>query len=285
MKKFKIIIILIFALVTLAIYFKRGHNQPPPTPPASRQEIDITIIEGWNLRQIATDWEKRGLIKNENELYAILGQPAYNYLANKKVAPRLNYLDNNGQDSFALLKDKSSGVSYEGYIFPDTYRVYADAKLSEVLQKIFTNLENKITTEMRAEIKRQGKTVYEVLTMASVVEKEANTLTDMQMVADIFWRREKQDWALQSCATVNYITGKNDPAVSAEDQQVDSLYNTYKYPGLPLGPIGNPGLNAIKAVIYPKTNNYWYFMTGADGKMYYASTLEEHNSNVYKYLR
>ena len=278
-------IILILIAIPIFIYFWREYNKPTAQPLPVREEINITIIPGWNLRQIATDWQKKGLIKNEDELYKRVGKPAYDYIANGQKAPILSFTDNLGKDFFPLLSTKQKGVSYEGYFFPDTYRVYKDAKFEEILDKIFSNLENKITVEMRVEINRQKKNLFDILTMASLVEREANTLQDMQMVADIFWRREKQDWALQSCATVNYVTGKNDPAVSAEDQQVDSLYNTYKYPGLPLGPIGNPGLDAIKAVIYPKANNYWYFMTGKDGKMYYATTLEEHNNNVWKYLR
>jgi UPF0755 protein len=278
-------IILILIAIPIFIYFWREHNKPTAQPLPVREEIDITIIPGWNLRQIATDWQKKGLIKNEDELYKRVGKPAYDYTANSQKAPVLSFTDSYGKELYPLLATKQKDVSYEGYFFPDTYRVYKDSKLEDILEKIFTNLEDKITVEMRTEMNKQKKNVFTVLTMASLVEREADTLQDMQMVADIFWRREKQDWALQSCATVNYITGKSDPAVSAEDQQTDSLYNTYKYPGLPLGPIGNPGLDAIKAVIYPKANNYWYFMTGKDGKMYYATTLEEHNNNVWKYLR
>jgi len=169
---------------------------------------------------------------------------------------------------------------------PDTYRVYADADLKEeVLAKIFNNLEGKITAEMRSEIKNQGRSFYEILTMASMVEREAQAEEDMKMVADIFWRRLDMNWALQSCATVNYITGKNDPGVTNVDRAIDSPYNTYLHPGLPAGPIGNPGLNAIKATIYPTSNDNWYFMSGKDGEMYYGRTLDEHNTNVYKYLR
>ncbi|EKD43545.1 MAG: Aminodeoxychorismate lyase, partial [uncultured bacterium] len=130
-----------------------------------------------------------------------------------------------------------------------------------------------------------NKSLVEILTMASVVEKEAPTSDSMGIVADIFWRRYQKNWALQSCATVNYITGKNDPGVTDKDRAIDSLFNTYKYPGLPLGPISNPSLTAIKAVIYPIKNDYWYFMSGTDGAMHYAKTLEEHNRNVFKYLR
>lgn len=281
--KFLVFLILIAALVL--VYYRLEKNKFTPLPIVAREEINITIIPGWNLKQIAADWQKKGLIKNEDELYKRAGKPAYDYAAKGEKAPVLSFTDNLGKDIYPLLATKQKSVSYEGYFFPDTYRVYKDAKLSEILEKIFTNLEDKITTEIRLEMNKQKMNLFTLLTMASLVEKEAPTEIDMKIVADIFWRRYEKGWALQSCASVNYVTGKNLPAVSAEDQQIDSLYNTYKYSGLPLGPIGNPSLIAIKAALYSEKNSYWYFMTGTDGKMRYASTLEEHNANVWRYLR
>jgi len=281
--KLKIVSFLVIVSLPLGAfwYYRRAHPRYVVVP---RAEMNITIIPGWNLRDIAADWVKKGIIKSPEELYNLVGQPAYNYKANGRVAPILEFADVSGTAQFPLLGENPAGVSYEGFIFPDTYRVYADAKPMEILRKIFSNLEEKITPAMRAEIARQGKSFYEILTMASVVQKEAPA-GEMGKVADIFWRRLKQNWALQSCATINYITGKNDPAASAKDRAIDSLFNTYKYPGLPLGAISNPGIEAIKAVIYPENNNYWYFMAGTDGVTHYARTLDEHNANVAKYLR
>jgi len=283
---FKLTIISLFIIIALPVggfwYYRHTHPKYIPLPP--RKEINITIIPGWNLRQIADDWIKKGIIKTADELFELLGEPAYNYKAAGTVAPDLNLVSASGTPLYPLLWEKPTGVSYEGFLYPDTYRIYADAKPPEVLKKIFDNLEEKITPEMRAEIKKQGKSFYEILTMASVVQKEAPA-GEMGMVADIFWRRNKQNWAMQSCATVNYITGKNDPGVSDKDRAIDSLFNTYKYPGLPLGAISNPSLEAIKAVIYSTKNNYWYFMAGTDGVTHYARTLDEHNINVAKYLR
>ena len=277
-------ILILFALPTLGyFYYRQLHPRyiaPPPRP-----EINITIIPGWNLRQVAADWVAKNIIKTPDELYGILGKPVVNYQALGKKAPNLNFVDTSGTPQYPLLLEKPAGISYEGFLYPDTYRVYADAKPEEILRKIFFNLEVKITPELRAEIKRQGKSFFEILTMASVVQKEAPSKEDMAKVADIFWRRYNKSWALQSCATVNYITGKNDPGVTDADRAVDSLFNTYKYPGLPLGPISNPSVAAIEAVVYPAPNNYWYFMAGTDGVTRYARTLDEHNANVAKYLR
>ncbi len=264
-------------------YFQSTRPNYEPLPIELRPEINLTIIPGWNLRNIADDWVKKGIIKNPEELYILLGRPALNYKAAGDVAPKLELAED--PEWRELFEDKPSNVSYEGYLFPDTYRVYTDASPEDVLKKIFTNLNKKISEELRNEIKRQDKTVYEILTMASVVEREAPSKEEMAMVADIFWRRYERNWALQSCATVNYITAKNDPGVSSEDKKIDSLFNTYKYPGLPLGAISNPGLEAIKAVIYPKENSYWYFMSDAEGVTHWAKTLDEHNANVAKYLR
>jgi len=283
--KLTLISILIIVALPVGGFWYWQKNRPHSVLIPPRKEIEITIIPGWNLRQVAEDWVKKGLIKNVDGLYTLLGQPAYNYKAVGKMAPDLNLVSVSGTHEYPLLLDKSNSVSYEGYLYPDTYRVYADARPIEILRKIFDNLENKITPELRAEIKKQGKSFFEVLTMASVVQKEAPSKEDMAMVADIFWRRYEKSWALQSCATVNYITGKNDPGVTDKDRATDSFFNTYKYPGLPLGPISNPSIAAIEAAVHPQANNYWYFMAGTDGVTRYARTLDEHNANVWKYLR
>ncbi|PIT88368.1 MAG: endolytic transglycosylase MltG [Candidatus Magasanikbacteria bacterium CG10_big_fil_rev_8_21_14_0_10_36_32] len=261
-------------------YYKKTHPKYIPIP---RPEINIRIKEGWNLRQIADDWKNKGIVSSTENIYNLLGQPAYNYEMQGKTAPVLALA--NDSRWAEIFFDKPDDSSYEGYLFPDTYTIYQDSDLNEILEKIFENLESKITIEMRAEIKKQGKTIFEILNMASIVEKEAPDEKNMAMVADIFWRRLDEGMALQSCATVNYVTGKSLPAVSAADKAIDSQYNTYKYRGLPPGPISNPSLTAIKATIYPEKNNYVYFMSGSDGVIHYAKTLEEHNINVYKYLK
>lgn len=174
-------------------------------------------------------------------------------------------------------------IELEGYLSPNTYRVYKDASLQDVIDKL-KNAREKELEQFEEAIKQSGMQKKEVLTLASIIEKEANTPEDMKIVADIFLRRLDEGMALQSCATVNYITGKNDPGVSSKDKQIDSPYNTYKYPGLPPGPICNPGLDAIKAVLNPTKNSYVYFMTGDDGVMRYGRTLDEHNANVASYL-
>ncbi len=223
------------------------------TEPQLADERQVTILEGWSLREIGSYLVEQGVIDNEDELYTITGSPV-------------------------------QANSYEGYLFPNTYRVFADATAQDVVDKMLANFEEQVTDQMRADITAQGKTLDQVIIMASILEREARGEEDMGLVADIFWRRWEINWALQSCASVNYITGKNDPAITYDDQQIDSLYNTYKYPGLPPGPISNPGLQAIEAAIYPTANDYWYFLNDEEGTTHFATTNEEHAANKTEHL-
>lgn len=269
----------IFLLIILAslagVFCYHRWSRPKIIPPTPRPETTLTIIPGWNLRQVADDWTAKKIIKKPEELFSVFGST---------VAGSAGQISFTEKD-FPLLAKKSAAASFEGFIFPDTYRVFSDWSPAEILaEKILPNLENKITAEDRATAEKRGG-FYRVLIMASIIEKEAPTAEDMAVVSDIFWRRFDNDWPLQSCATVNYVTGKDTPAISAEDKEIDSPYNTYKRRGLPPTPICNPGLAAIRAALYPQKNNYWFFMTGSDGVTRYAKTLEEHNANVHKYLK
>jgi UPF0755 protein len=122
--------------------------------------------------------------------------------------------------------------------------------------------------------------------MASLIEDEARTPEDRRLVSDILRRRLAKGWALQLDSTVHYAVDKTG-TVFTTDRERDSLslWNTYKYPGLPPGPISNPSLDSIDAALNPTKNDNWYFLSGTDGKMHYATTLEEHTANRYKYLR
>jgi UPF0755 protein len=183
------------------------------------------------------------------------------------------------------LDDKPDYRGLEGYLFPDTYRIFKGSSPSEVLEKMLDNFDSKLTEEMRLEIERQGKTIYEIVTMASIVEKEVRSEADMKIVAGIFWDRIKYGQPLQSCATLAYILGVNKKQYSLEDTKTDSLYNTYQNKGLPPGPIANPGLRALEATIYPEYTDYNYFLSSSDGETIYSVTYDEHLRNKAIYLR
>jgi len=242
----------------------------------SVKENQYTLIEGWDLKDISTYLKKNGLIKEDDDLYYLTGRPVADYRKEK--------IDFKGGWNYEFLADKPAYVSLEGYIYPDTYRILAEGTAESLIKKALNNFDKKLTLELREEIKRQKKTIFEVVTLASIVEKEVKTEADRKIVADIFLRRIAKGMALQSDATVNYITESGRARSTFSDLRIDSPYNTYKYPGLPLGPICNPSIEAIKAVIYPQANNYLFFLTDKDGVTHYAKTNAEHNANRAKYL-
>ena len=147
------------------------------------------------------------------------------------------------------------------------------------------NFSQKLEGNLTSKILAQKKSIFEIITLASIIEKEVRNPEDMKMVADIFYKRLNKGMALQSDATVNYITGKGLLQPTLADTQIDNRYNTYKYPGLSLGPISNPGLSAIIAAIEPNSNPYYYFLTTKDGAVIYSKTYEEHLRNKAKYLK
>jgi len=238
---------------------------------AISQEKSIRIIEGWNNKDISIYFEKNNIILAKDFLALV-------------TAPLEGWKFNFTKPDF--LNDAPKTADLEGYLFPDTYRIFEETTAEEIISKMLNNFDKKLTSEMRAEIKRQNKTIYEIMTMASIIEKEVRSTSDMKIVSGIFWHRIKNKQALQSCATLAYVLGVNKTQYSLEDTKIDSLYNTYKYRGLPPGPIANPGLNAISAAIYPEDTNYNYFLSDpATGKTIYSKTLDEHNANKYKYLK
>jgi UPF0755 protein len=244
----------------------------------SQEEMEITILPGWTIRDIAMYFEEHE-ISTSDEFKKITGDSAVNYkLAGG--APSELELD------LKILEDKPWYVSLDGYLAPETYRIFKDASVEDIIIKLLKHREKQITEEMWQDIKNSGRSFYEVLTLASIVEKEVRTPESRAMVADLFWRRYDEGWGLQADSTVHYLVNKKgDVFTTKEDRDSNSAWNTYKYRGLPLGPISNPSLDSIKAVIYPKSNNYNYFLTTFEGDVKYAKDLDGHNYNVNKYLR
>lgn len=234
-------------------------------------ETNIKIIEGWSINDI-------DYYLNEQKLFA---PGAFKQLAGNSISQ----LPFNFERS-DILADVPATASLEGFLFPDTYRIFKDSTPSAVIEKMLDNFNGKVDAAMRQDIAAQGKTLYEIVTMASIIEKEVRTYEDMQIVSGVFWDRIKNNQALESCATLAYILGEDKKQYTKEDTLVESAYNTYQNRGLPPGPICNPGLNAIKASIYPKYSDYNYFLTRNDnGQTVFSVTYEEHLANKAKYLR
>jgi UPF0755 protein len=247
-----------------------------------RPEREIRIIEGWNLRDIGQYLEREGIAQAE-ELHELAGFPAMDYRSADLAIPR----PKDFSAAFTFLKEdgKPDFIGLDGYLFPDTYRVYEDASVEDIVRKMLENFSRKLTPELRDEIVKSGRSLHQIITMASLIEAEIANHEDRATAAGILWKRRDRGMFLQVDATVNYVTGKRDPRVSRDDAAYDSAYNTYKYPGLPRGPIGNPGMSAILAALRPKESSYWFFLTTKEGKTVFSRTLEEHNANVQRHLQ
>lgn len=174
--------------------------------------------------------------------------------------------------------------SEEGYLFPDTYFFPPTAKPSDVISRMQDNFDEKIET-IKKDIEAFGKPLSDVVIMASILEGEAKDTESRQIVAGILWKRISIDMPLQVDATFKYINGKDSSNLTLDDLKIESDYNTYTNRGLPPTPINNPGLDALLAAVTPTKTDYLYFLTGKDGKMYYAKTFEAHKDNKEKYLR
>jgi UPF0755 protein len=183
----------------------------------------------------------------------------------------------------------------EGFLFPDTYLLPKDAtgeKVVSILEATF----NKKISDFEEDINASRHSLNQIITMASLVEREAKTDEERPIIAGILYKRYEAGWPLQVDASLQYAVASSRcqveiaqcdnwwPILTKEDLEITSAYNTYKYPGLPTGPISNPGLASIKAAVYPQESDFWFYLHDSKGQIHYAKSLEEHNLNIGKYL-
>lgn len=189
------------------------------------------------------------------------------------------------QDKYTFFSGINPENSLEGYFFPDTYYFSKEDGLEDVFIKVLDHFGEK-TASLRLAAKDKGLNWYDVLILASVVEWEVRTPANRALVADIFWRRYKDDYLLQSDATLNYYKSKEErnDRHSGEELLDDNPYNTYKHIGLPPTPVNNPSLGALEATVNPTPNDYYYFLTTPEGNIHYAETYEKHLENTRLYL-
>ncbi len=171
----------------------------------------------------------------------------------------------------------------EGYLFPDTY-FFMPSDTTEAILSVFNNAFHTKLTKLAKQVEVSGHSELEILTMASILEKEANKTFDRQKIAGVLWHRIDIGMPLQVDAVFPYIINKNTFEVTLTDLKIDSPYNTYKYKGLPPGPINNPGLDSITAALNPIKSNYIFFLSDLDGNFHFATTYTEHMANKKKYL-
>lgn len=183
-------------------------------------------------------------------------------------------------DSGSFLK---LAVPLEGYLFPDTYYFLPNVKPEQVIDAMKNNFVKKVSN-LYSKIERSDKTMEEIIIMASILEEEARTLETRKMISGILWKRIEIGMPLQVDAVFPYIIGKNTYELTLDDLAVDSPYNTYKYKGLPFGPISNPGVSSIEAAVSPVKSNYLFYLSDRNGKMHYAETFAKHKINKLKYI-
>ena len=175
--------------------------------------------------------------------------------------------------------------SEEGFLFPDTYLVPRDAEVQTIINIMRNNFNAKV---IEAGIDPEAGNIVEIVTIASLIEREAITDDEKPMISSVINNRLNEDMGLDIDATLQYITGTAGAwweVPTGEERTIDSPYNTYRYAGLPPGPIANPGIEAIKAAVSPAQSSYFYYIHDTTGKSHFAETLDQHNDNVNTYLR
>lgn len=251
------------------------------TSSEGRAARTIRIPEGSSLRGAAGIFEEQGLFQKET-FWRVTGEPAQDYRIRQNNLPDFLALET----EFPFLKMKPYYATLEGYLYPDTYQFFSDSAPEEVVEKMIKNLEARLREEgLWEEIEKQGRSLHEILTFASLLEREASNPQDKKRIAGILNNRMTAGIPLQVDATLLYVTGRGSLLLTEEDLTLDSPYNTYVMQGLPLGPIASPGVDSIKAALFPEKTQYLYYLSDKEGALYYSKTFEEHKEKKFRYLR
>lgn len=229
--------------------------------------VKFSILAGWRLEEIAQSLPTSGLSISPNEFLIAARSGIY------PTSPAYTV---------------PTSATLEGFLYPDTYQFRRDVPIGEFINTILGNFDQKMTADIQQGFNHQGLTVFEGVILASIVEREAVVTEEMPLIASVFLNRLAIDMKLDSDPTVQYAIGFNQDQntwwtnpLSLDDLQIDSPYNTYRYPGFPPGPIANPSLDAFKAVAFPAQTPYYYFRAACNntGRHLFAETFREHIEN------
>ncbi len=223
--------------------------------------VKFTIPEGFTVKDIAERLDQQGLVKKEEFLSKAQTFAPYSYM---KKEPNILY-------------------SAEGYLFPDTYELHEDPSADTILKMMAEDFNQRLTERLRTQAKQMNLSIHDLITLASIVEKEARYDEDRPIIAQVFFKRLKIGMPLQTDASLQYLMDAPKEDVSIEDTKMDSPYNTYQHVGLPPGPIANPGMKAIEAVLNPAKTDFLYFVADRDGHNHYATNYTEHMRLVNQY--
>ncbi len=237
------------------------------------KELTVTFIEGWRMEEFAAELQRRQLLDG----------PAFLALAQRGTA------------AYSWLRSRPDGASLEGYLFPSTYRLTAQTTPQALIDTLLQKFGEVLTPAMREQIRSQDRTIHEVVTLASIIEREAALSGERRRIAGVYVNRLREGIGLYADPTVQYALGYQ-PGTETwwkrpllfQDLEIDSPYNTYRYAGLPPGPICNPGLASLQAAIDPEPHEFFYFVANdvaGDGSHVFARTLAEHEQNRQRYQR
>jgi len=228
--------------------------------------VQVRFQEGWRLEEYAEHLVEIGLISSPEEFIDAAQGESW-------------------RTTYDFLRDLPPGASLEGYLFPDTYEFRADATPEDIVRTMLDTFGRRVTPELRARAAERGLTLHQVLTIASIVEREAVIPEERPIIASVFYNRLSQNMPLQADPTVQYVVGQAGnwwPQITPQDIEQRSLYNTYQNTGYPPGPICNPSLASIEAAVNPADTDYLYFVVKGDGSggHVFAVTYEEHLRNI-----
>ncbi|MBQ3389917.1 MAG: endolytic transglycosylase MltG [Firmicutes bacterium] len=220
--------------------------------------IKVTIPEGYTVDQVAARLEEQGVCSAQEFLDAA------------------SYM----QVPYGYIPQSGDYHQLEGFLFPDTYSINRNMGPIQIIEMMLAEFDENWTEDRQARADEMGYSVYQIVTVASLVEREARVDSERPMIASVIYNRLDADMLLQIDATVQYALGEQKDRLLYSDLQIESPYNTYKYTGLPVGPIASPGLACIDAALYPADTPYYYYQTSkeGDGSHYFCETFAEHEA-------
>ncbi len=235
---------------------------------AEVHERILTLIEGWRREEIAAYLLSQSVL-NASEFLALTDGDAY----------RRDFL-----------AQRPESASLEGYLFPDTYRIEPETTTGQFIESLLNQFGGKIGGTVGEGFQSNGLTVHQAVTLAAIIEREAQVAAERPIIASVFYNRLRIDMPLGADPTIQYALGYQETegrwwkkALTYDDLKIVSPYNTYVHVGLPPGPICNPGLASLQAVAAPAVTDYYFFVAVGDGSHVFSRTFEEHNANVRRY--
>jgi UPF0755 protein len=223
----------------------------------------FTIPEGYDLSKTTLTLEAKGLID----------------------AAAFQQELTSGEFDYRFVEELPKGENrLEGFLFPETYEIFTNTDEHDIIDKMLSQFDKMFTEERYSRVEELGMDLYDVIILASIIEREAVVSLDRPIISGVFQNRLKIGMPLQSCATVQYILGEQKPVLSEDDISIPNPYNTYLNTGLPPGPICSPGIESIDAVLWPAETDYLFFLAKGDGSHVFSITYDEHLRNKATYI-